>query len=97
MKTYKSLEREFLSEYVDLFRKKRKLTQEEMAENLRITCRSYGDLERGKYCFSSNSLFFLLLMLNEHELKAFLTEFRNRICILENSEKKSADFGIPMT
>lgn len=49
MNDYKMLVKEILSEYVDLLRKSRNLTQEEMAEYLRITSRAYGDLERGKY------------------------------------------------
>lgn len=86
MKLYKMLAKEFLAEYTDTLRKLRNLTQDEMAERLRITSRAYGDLERGKYCFSTIALLFLLLMLNDDELKAFLERFRKRVYDLEHKE-----------
>lgn len=48
MQEYKDAVREHLSSYVCQLRQRRGLTQEEMAEKLRITARAYGDLERGK-------------------------------------------------
>lgn len=86
MKQYKALAREFLAEYTDTLRKRRNLTQDEMAEKLRITSRAYGDLERGKYCFSAIALLFLLLMLSEEEVKSFLGEFRKRVYDFEHKE-----------
>ena len=83
MTRYKRFVREFLSEYTDTLRKLRGLTQEEMAERLRITSRAYGDLERGKDCFSAIALLFLLLMLSNEERKRFLENFHKRICELE--------------
>lgn len=76
----------FLMEYTSTLRKSRALTQEEMAERLRITSRAYGDLERGKYCFSAITLLFLLLMLDGAELKALLEEFRKRVHALEHED-----------
>ena len=86
MKEHKMLAKEFLAEYTDALRKLRNLTQDEMTEQLRITSRAYGDLERGKYCFSAIALLFLLLMLSEDELKAFLEGFRKRVYDLEHKE-----------
>ncbi len=86
MKQYRALARNFLAEYVNALRKRRNLTQDEMAERLRITSRAYGDLERGKYCFSAVALLFLLLMLSEDEAKDFLREFRKRVDELEHKE-----------
>ena len=86
MKQYRALARNFLAEYVNTLRKRRNLTQDEMAERLRITSRAYGDLERGKYCFSAVALLFLLLMLSEDEAKDFLREFRTRVDELEHKE-----------
>ena len=86
MKKYKSLTKEYLSKYAVSLRKRRNLTQEEMAESLRITSRAYGDLERGKYCFSSVALLFLFLMLKDEELKEFLEEFRKKVNILDHQE-----------
>ena len=40
-------------------------TQERMAEKLRISARSYTDLEHGKYCVSSITLLFFLAGLPE--------------------------------
>ena len=53
MNPYKEILRKFFSEYVSALRKRRGLTQEQMAEKLRITGRAYSDLERGIYCFSA--------------------------------------------
>ena len=86
MKQYKILAKEFLAEYTDMLRKLRNLTQEEMAERLHITSRAYGDLERWKYCFSAIALLFLLLMLSDDELNAFLEGFRKRVYDLEHKE-----------
>lgn len=86
MKLYKTLAKEFLAEYTNTLRKSRNLTQEKMAERLRITSRAYGDLERGKYCFSTIALLFLLLMLDDEELKDFLAGFRNRVHSLEQKD-----------
>lgn len=86
MPTYKTTAREFLSEYTDTLRKNKHLTQEEMAEHLHITSRAYGDLEKGKYCFSAITLLFLFLMLDDDEVKAFLNEFRKRVKELEQQE-----------
>ena len=47
MKLYKEALRSFFSGYVSALRRRRGLTQEEMAERLRITGRAYSDLERG--------------------------------------------------
>ena len=79
MKQYKTLAKEFLAEYTAALRKLRNLTQDEMAERLRITSRAYGDLERGKYCFSAIALLFFLLMLSVDELNAFLEGFRKQV------------------
>ena len=58
MNPYKEILRKFFSKYVSTLRKRRGLTQEEMAEKLRITGRAYSDLERGIYCFSAVALVF---------------------------------------
>lgn len=86
MKQYRALARAFLAEYTNSLRRRLNLTQDEMAERLRITSRAYGDLERGKYCFSAIALLFLLLMLSEEEVKSFLAEFRKRVYDLEHKE-----------
>ena len=86
MNPYKEILREFFSKYVSTLRKRRGLTQEEMAEKLRITGRAYSDLERGIYCFSAVALVFLLLMLEEHEIKEMLSSLREEIAKVEDRE-----------
>ncbi len=86
MRPYKMLVRKLLATYTSTLRKDRNLTQEKMAEQLRITSRAYGDLERGKYCFSAVALLFLLLMLKDDELKDLLEEFRSQVQALEHRE-----------
>ena len=86
MNPYKETLRKFFSEYVNALRKRRGLTQEEMAERLRITGRAYSDLERGIYCFSAVALVFLLLMLEEHEIKELLSSLREEIAKVEDRE-----------
>lgn len=86
MNLYKSTLRSFLSEFASSLRKSRGMTQEEMAEKLRITGRAYSDLERGIYCFSTVALIFLLLMLKEDEMKEFLTALHGEITKAEGRE-----------
>ena len=86
MNPYKEILRKFFSEYVGTLRKRRGLTQEQMAEKLRITGRVYSDLERGIYCFSAVALVFLLLMLEEHEIKELLSSLREEIAKVEDRE-----------
>ena len=76
MNPYKEILRKFFSEYVRTLRKCRGLTQEEMAEKLRISGRAYSDLERGIYCFSTVAL---LLMLEEGEIKELLSPLLDEI------------------
>lgn len=64
-------------------RKKRKISQQSMAECLRIDTRSYCDLEHGRYCFSAPSLILLELMMTEMELLLFLEELQNAIQKME--------------
>lgn len=85
MKLYKEALRSFFSGYVSALRRRRGLTQE-MAERLRITGRAYSDLERGIYCFSAVALVFLLLMLEEHEIKELLSSLREEIAKVEDRE-----------
>ena len=76
MQEYKDAVREHLSSYVCQLRQRRGLTQEEMSEKFRITARAYGDLERGKFCFSAPALMALLLILKEDEVAELLNDFR---------------------
>ena len=86
MNPYKEMLRKFFSEYIGALRKRRGLTQEQMVEKLRITRRTYSDLERGIYFFSAVALVFLLLMLEEGEIKELLSPLRDEIEKVEDRE-----------
>lgn len=65
-------------------------SQEQMSERLRITPRAYGDLERGRYCFSSSALLFLLELMG----KDASWELVSVICAeIAGSEGKSGGLG----
>lgn len=83
MAAYKQLIRDFFSVAVKVVRRKRQMTQEEMAERLRISCRAYGDLERGKFSLSALALIFFLLMLEDNEVIELLKVFRGKVKALE--------------
>ena len=59
MKPYPTLLAELLSRELSSLRRQKALTQEAMAEQLRISSRAYSDLERGKYTASAPTLMFL--------------------------------------
>ena len=80
---YKVMLREFLSTHAEALRKARNLSQEQMAEQLRITPRAYSNLCHGKFCFSIRPLLFLILMMDTEELHAFLAMLRGEIYALE--------------
>lgn len=63
MKPYPALLAELLSKELYSLRQQKSLTQEAMAEQLRISSRAYSDLERGKYAASAPTLLFLFSML----------------------------------
>ena len=64
---YKEAVKACLSQYTRTVRQKLGWSQEQMAEYLRISPRAYGDLERGKFCFSSWSLLFLLRLIGKDD------------------------------
>mgnify|MGYP000432926187 CR=1 FL=1 len=55
MKPYPALLAELLSKELYSLRQQKSLTQEAMAEQLRISSRAYSDLERGKYAACADS------------------------------------------
>ena len=85
MNLYKSMAKEYLQSHVKMKRWEMGVTQEKMAEYLRIACRSYSDLESGRYCCSATSLLFFLLMLTENEVKDMIDEFREMVFQIENN------------
>ncbi len=86
MQDYKDMVKNHLSKYVCELRRKHGLTQEEMAEKLRITARAYGDLERGKFCFSAPALVALLTTLHGDEVNEFMEALRHAVDELDGKE-----------
>lgn len=72
---------------VQSYRKKYGFTQEEMAEALHISVRSYWNQEHGEHGFSGSSVIYFLILLSPEELKEFLTALSNAIS--EKSEVES--------
>ncbi len=60
MRKYQAELKVYLRDILLTYRQTLGLTQEQMASRLRMTPRSYSDLERGKTGFSAVSLIFLL-------------------------------------
>ena len=79
MHQYQSLLKDFLMVRVHSYRLTLQCSQERMAEKLRISPRSYIDLERGKYGFSAATFAFFLLILPEDDVLDLLRSIRKLI------------------
>ena len=86
MKPYPALLAELLSEELSSLRQQKALTQEAMAEQLRISSRAYSDLERGRYAASAPTLLFLFSMLEADARSALVQRFMNRVQALEGTD-----------
>ena len=86
MKPYPALLAELLSEELSSLRQQMALTQEAMAERLRISSRAYSDLERGRYAASAPTLMFLFSMLDAEAQGALIRQFVNRVQELEGTD-----------
>ena len=79
MKPYPALLAELLSEELSSLRQQKALTQEAMAEQLRISSRAYSDLERGRYAASAPTLLFLFSMLEADAQGALVQQFMKQV------------------
>ena len=86
MKPYPALLAELLSEELSSLRQQKALTQEAMAEQLRISSRAYSDLERGRYAASAPTLLVLFSMLEADAQSALVQQFMNRVQALEGTD-----------
>ena len=86
MKPYPALLAELLSKELYSLRQQKSLTQEAMAEQLRISSRAYSDLERGKYAASAPTLLFLFSMLEADAQSVLVQRFMNRVQALEGTD-----------
>ena len=92
MHDYKAIAKKYLSSISDALRTERNLTQENMAEKLRISSRAYGDLERGKYCFSTTALLFMMNMMEDEEVGMLLDGFQEQVELLENQDDDGTSY-----
>ena len=83
MEKDKTSMKQLFVERAKTLRKARHLSQAQMAELLHITPRAYNDLERGKYCVSTQALVHFLLLLDDQEILEFFREARG---LLEQAE-----------
>ena len=86
MKPYPALLSELLSTELSSLRQQMALTQEAMAERLRISSRAYSDLERGRYAASAPTLMVLFSMLDAEALDALVQQFMKRVQALEGTD-----------
>ena len=86
MNPYPALLSELLSTELSSLRQQMALTQEAMAERLRISSRAYSDLERGRYAASAPTLMFLFSMLDAEALDALVQQFMKRVQALEGTD-----------
>lgn len=86
MKPYPALLAELLSKELYSLRQQKSLTQEAMAEKLRISSRAYSDLERGKYAASAPTLLFLFSMLEADTQRVLIQQFMKQVQALEGTD-----------
>ena len=86
MKPYQALLAELLSKELYSLRQQKSLTQEAMAEQLRISSRAYSDLERGKYAASAPTLLFLFSMLEADTQRVLIQQFMKQVQALEGTD-----------
>ena len=86
MKPYPALLAELLSKELYSRRQQKSLTQEAMAEQLRISSRAYSDLERGKYAASAPTLLFLFSMLEANTQRVLIPQFMKQVQALEGTD-----------
>ena len=86
MKPYPALLSQHLSAELSSLRQKMALTQEAMAEQLRISSRAYSDLERGRYAASAPTLMFLFSMLDADAQSDLVRQFMDRVQALEGTD-----------
>lgn len=87
MRKLQSLLKLYLKNILASFRYKENLTQEQIAHLLRISARSYSDLERGKYGVSAVTLLLFLALLPDNKILEIVHDFH---ALAVEAEKKEA-------
>lgn len=85
MDARKELYRTMLSASIRAYRRHWEISQERMAERLRISPRAYIDLEHGKFCGSGLTVIIFLSQLPREESGEFLQEFYRQLVELEKA------------
>lgn len=86
MRSYKNALKDYLRVFLKSFRKEMKLSQEEMAEKLKLTPRSYSDLERGVSCLSTISILLLFSLMETDDIINLICDLVNLINEAERDE-----------
>ncbi|MGM9622408.1 MAG: helix-turn-helix transcriptional regulator [Butyricicoccus porcorum] len=74
MLTYKKTFRNHMAVKLKQYRHTHKLSQETMSEYLRISPRSYVDIEHGRYGMSAHTLVMFMLMMSDTEVLQLIDE-----------------------
>lgn len=69
-------------------RKSRDLSQAEMAEEIDVSTRQYGDQERGRRCCSEKSILLFLCTLDDEEVSRLLNAVRGIFFYAKEDEDK---------
>ena len=88
MGSYTVLLAKLISKELLALRRRLSLTQEAMAEYLHISCRAYGDLERGKYAISAATLMFLFPMFDTNMQQRLFQQFAAAVQSFEESAEQ---------
>lgn len=91
MRSYWEASKSYLAAQLKPWRVEKHLTQEGMAEMLRMASRSYSDLERGKSGFSATTLMMFLSIMSDEEVLRLVHGFKKEV--LEN-KNKLGDMGV---
>lgn len=88
MRVYKDIAKTYLTSQLKPWRTAHSYTQEVVAEKLRMSCRSYTELERGGCGFSATTLLLFLALLSDEEMVKLVREFFQ--VVLQTEAQKSA-------
>lgn len=79
---YKEEIKKFFSGQLYHWREGKSLTQEKSAESLLITVRAYGDLERGRYCPSTDVALLFLCLLEDDAILTIVHKLKNDVFLM---------------
>ena len=87
MRTHNDVTRKYLCKFIKPARKRLKLTQEKMAEAMRMASRSLGAAERGEDGISATTLLFFLDLLPDTEILEIVHGFPREVRQQEETEE----------